>query len=289
MKNLSIFPNLQKENADKIIEKILSFLSHKDIRVRIPIELQPDLAGIPKEYFRDAAEILETSDMAISIGGDGTFLAASRFFAQKTIPILGINLGRLGFLTEFSYDQAIDKMEDIIQGKFSVTRRMRLEAEWEIDGHRETCTVLNDVVIAKGGKSRAIPIYLAVNDEYFCRYRSDGVIFATPTGSTAYNLSLFGPILHPTSESLIVTPISPHTLAIRPVVLPVSATVECQIEEIDPVHDDDTFLTFDGQVSLQVKRGDKVWIRRAPESVDIISNDDHSFYGTLRSKLGWVG
>lgn len=289
IQQLAIFPNLTKGSAVEIVKKIVSFLANRDLGVKISYELRHQLEEIPAEYFCYPEQMLQESDLAISIGGDGTFLSTARFYSHRLVPILGINLGRLGFLTEFSYHQAIQKMEEIIQGKFQVTRRMRLRAEWRQQGNQESFAVLNDVVVSKGGKSRAIPVHLTVNGEYFCRYRADGVIFATPTGSTAYNLSSFGPIVYPTSESMVVTPISPHTLAIRPVILPPNSEIVLNIEDAEISQDDDVFLTVDGQVSMKMNPGDELSVRQSEVPAEIITNEEHSFYATLRSKLGWVG
>jgi NAD+ kinase len=252
-------------------------------------ELKHFSKEIPEELLYTDEEILKKAQLVISLGGDGTLLATSRFFSQKEIPILGINLGRLGFLTEFSFDQALQKMDEILSGKFVTTRRMRLEACLITPHDKKYFTVLNDAVVAKGGKSRTIEIDLQVSGEYFSRYHADGVIFSTPTGSTAYNLSSDGPIIYPTSEAMIVNPICPHTIAIRPVILPQDAIIQCTIRYSDFAIMEEVYLTLDGQVPVHLDKEDKVILKKSPHPVHIISNENHSFYTILRSKLGWVG
>lgn len=244
---------------------------------------------IPNELLYSDQEILKKAEIVISLGGDGTLLSTARFFENKEIPILGINLGRLGFITEFSFDQAFQKMDQILAGNFNTTRRMRLYAGLKRKNKIKDYFILNDAVIAKGGKSRTIEIYLKVSGEYLSRYHADGVIFASPTGSTAYNLSSDGPIIYPTSEAMIVNPICPHTIAIRPLILPADAVIECEIGNLNNQFPEEVYLTLDGQVSVLLESGDKVIIKKSEYPVHIISNENHSFYTILRSKLGWVG
>jgi len=287
--HISLFPNLAKKESHPIVQELINFFSNRDLTLMVSRAFERDHNLIPSSFFVQDEEILERTKLAISLGGDGTLLNTARFFMRQSVPILGINVGRLGFLTEFSSYQALDKLEELLEGQFLTTTRMRLKATHISAGQSQDYVLLNDTVIAKGGKSRAVKINLKVNGEYFSSYHADGVIISSPTGSTAYNLSCYGPILHPTSDAMVVNPISPHTLAIRPVILPGDSTVECLAENPDTTQKEDIFLTLDGQVSLRLQPDDRVLISRSEYPALIIANELHSFYATLRSKLGWVG
>lgn len=289
IKNIFIYPNIYKKETDSFIKEIVVYFATRHESLMFSSDLKGFSDFIPSEFFYSNEEIEKKAEMVISLGGDGTLLAAARFFETKEIPILGINLGRLGFLTEFSYDQAIQDMGKILDGKFNTSKRMRLQATLKRKKSTENFTILNDAVIAKGGKSRTIEVNIKVNGEYMSRYHADGVIFSTPTGSTAYNLSSDGPIIYPTSEAMIVNPICPHTIAIRPVILPEDDEIECEILNADIYMHEEVYLTLDGQVPVLLEMGDKVIVKKSIYPVYIISNENHSFYTILRSKLGWVG
>lgn len=287
--HIALFPNLNKKESHTIVQEIINFFSNRDLTLMVSEQFQSGSELIPQEFFYKDDEIRQKTRLAISLGGDGTLLSTARFFAAQSVPLLGVNVGRLGFLTEFSINQAIEKLAGLLEGNFSTTTRMRLKAMHIRGEEAEEYVILNDAVIAKGGKSRAIKLHLQVNGEYFSSYYADGVIFATPTGSTAYNLSTYGPILYPTSDAMIVNPISPHTLAIRPVIMPGDAIVECGAENQEHSRGENIYLTLDGQVSILLKEGDKIRITKSEHPALIIQNDRHSFYAVLRSKLGWVG
>lgn len=226
-------------------------------------------------------------DALLTLGGDGTLLRGARVIAPYEVPILGINLGRLGFLTCCPADALPNALMRFARGDYLVENRMALRAA-VLDVHgreRQQWTALNDVVLHKGGFARVVSIRVAANGENIATYGSDGVVLSTPTGSTAYSLSAGGPVVYPTLESIVVTPVSAHTLAIRPLILPSSAEVTLQVED----GPEELLVTVDGQVGTTFQIGETLTIRRAEGEVLIIRFPGTSFFTTLRQKLGWGG
>jgi len=228
-------------------------------------------------------ELSSAVDIVVSMGGDGTLLAAARRAGPAGIPLLGINLGSLGFLTQLSPKQLIPSLDAIVLGNYQTENRMLLKVDIANGEEIESPYALNDVVIDNGPVSRLIDINMQVNGEEVVSYRADGLIFATPTGSTAYSLAVGGPILHPTMEAIIVSPISSFSLSTRPMVISGRDTIEISIHSDHDV----AGLTLDGQVMVNLKNGDKVRIRRAGFDIKLIAFPDRSFYRVLKSKLHW--
>ncbi len=226
-------------------------------------------------------------DYVVSLGGDGTLLRAARFLNGAPVPILGINLGRLGFLTSCGVSEFEPALRSLLTGSFTVEERMALAGfKMDRDGvAREQWYALNDFVMHKGGFARMLSVRVTVNGEVLGIYTADGIIVSSPTGSTAYSLSAGGPLIVPSLDSIIVTPISPHALAIRPLVLPPDTKVE--LEAVDGP--DEVLITADGQVGAQFVNGDKLLVHKAERGVHIIRFPDSSFFELLRVKLGWGG
>lgn len=242
-----------------------------------------DAAGGRGEELRSPAQV----DLAISLGGDGTLLRTARFVGETGIPILGVNLGRLGFLTSCGAAEFDAALRAVLTGDYAVDRRMALTAHLVgPDGSRgREWRALNDVVLHKGGFARMLSVRVDVDDETLGAYAADGVVVSSPTGSTAYSLSAGGPLVVPSLDSLILTPISPHALAIRPIVLPPSATVTLRALE----GPDEVLVTIDGQGGGQLGHGGRAVIRRARTPVRIVRFPGNSFFDRLRVKLGWGG
>ena len=239
---------------------------------------------------RDAAPLTEETalDVLLTMGGDGTFLRGARFLRGRQIPIAGLNLGRLGFLTSGSRDQLSTSLHAIARGEFAVERRMALEAHVTDLAGREhyRWRAVNDVVLHKGGFARVLQLRATVDGEEVARYSADGVIAATPTGSTAYSLSAGGPVIVPTVESILLTPVSPHTLAMRPVVLPPTARLTLEVLR----EATELLITVDGQVGATFGSGETLHVQRSPHPVLIARVDDAGFFfAKLREKLGWGG
>ncbi|HEY0930075.1 MAG TPA: NAD(+)/NADH kinase [Gemmatimonas sp.] len=226
-------------------------------------------------------------DAMITLGGDGTLLRGARLVNGRPIPILGVNFGRLGFLTSCSADEMEEGVRRLASGDFESDPRMVLES-CAIDGDRtERCRwrALNDVVMHKGGFARLIKFSVFVDGEHAGSYSADGLIISTPTGSTGYSLSAGGPIVMPTFESIVLAPVSPHTLAMRPLVLP--ADVEVKVRADDGP--EELLVTVDGQVGTTFTGGETLIVRRAPEPVHIVRLPGATFFTRLRHKLGWGG
>lgn len=221
-------------------------------------------------------------DLMVVLGGDGTMLHAVRLLDGGDVPVLGVNLGSLGFLTAITAREVFPLLEDIFAGNFVTNERMLLSVTVERDGKSAGYKVLNDAVI-KGENARLVNLETRINEEYVNTYRADGLIVATPTGSTAYSLSANGPILYPTIHSIIVAPICPFNLTNRPVVIPDWMKVEITL----PPEQVRTGLILDGQVDLPLSGGDRIIVRRAGESVYLISCEGKSYFDILRERLMW--
>jgi NAD+ kinase len=229
----------------------------------------------------------EQLDALLTLGGDGTLLRGARLIQSHQVPILGINMGRLGFLTCCPAADLGEALEHLAKKEYHTENRMALLATLQ-DARgkpRDTWIALNDVVAHKGGVARVMSLRVRVNDESIATYTADGVIVSTPTGSTAYSLSAGGPVVFPTLESILVTPVSPHTLGIRPLLLPATSEVVVQPED-GPA---EILVTVDGQVGTTFAAGETLRVRRAEHGIRIIRFPSSSFFATLRKKLGWGG
>jgi NAD+ kinase len=225
--------------------------------------------------------------VALSLGGDGTLLRTARFLDGAAVPILGVNLGRLGFLTSCSASDLKPALEAVAAGDYDVDERMALRAEATCgDGtSAQEWQALNDIVMHKGGFARMLTVRVTVDDEILGAYNCDGIVVASPTGSTAYSLSAGGPLVTPSLDSIIVTPISAHALALRPIVLPPDVTVTLE----SMAGPEEVLVTVDGQAGTELASGDTLTIRRAPRAVRIVRFPGNSFFDRLRVKLGWGG
>lgn len=223
-------------------------------------------------------------DALVTLGGDGTMLRGARLVDGRQIPILGINLGHLGFLTACAGEDLEQALEQFAAGAYAVEHRMTIEASTSRNGARRW-RALNDVVLHKGGFARVVRLHVSVNGELIGAYTADGMIVSTPTGSTAYSLSAGGPVVVPTLDSIVLTPISPHTLTVRPVVLPPTAEITVRAED----GPDELLVTIDGQVGTTFAPGDMLGVRRASQSVLVVRFPDTTFFARMRRKLGWGG
>jgi NAD+ kinase len=226
-------------------------------------------------------------DALLTLGGDGTLLRGARLIASHQVPILGVNMGRLGFLTCCAADQFMDALDHLARKAYTVEQRMGLVAsiDQRSGAVRESWIALNDVVVHKGGVARIASLKVGVGGEPVATYSADGVVISTPTGSTAYSLSAGGPVVFPTLESILVTPVSPHTLAIRPLLLPAESEVTVQRDD-GPA---EILVTVDGQVGTTLGLDETLRVHRAGRPILIIRFPGSSFFATLRKKLGWGG
>lgn len=252
--------------------------------LRMVLKLEDDLPMGSGDQRLDSPEEI---DALLTLGGDGTLLRGARMLQGHAVPIVGINMGRLGFLTCCPADQMAHSLMRFARGDYAVESRMVLQATVLGPDRRELhrWLGLNDVVIHKGGFARVVALRVAVDDELIASYAADGVVISTPTGSTAYSLSAGGPVVVPTLETLIVTPISPHTLAIRPVVLAATSRITVQADGAP----EELMITVDGQVGSTFGAGQTLNVSRFANAIKIVRFSGSSFFATLRQKLNWGG
>jgi NAD+ kinase len=265
-----------------LLPPLFDWLEHRGIGVVYDEETANALPDPSKGKSR--AGVADTCQLLLVLGGDGTLISAAGLAATRGIPILPVNMGSLGFLASFTLDELYPALENTLKGNFSVSERVMLYVDVQRgDKIIDTERVLNEVVINKGALARMIQLELSINSDFVCRYRADGMIVASPTGSTAYSLSAGGPIVHPAVEAFIITPICPHTLSDRPLVIPQSAFVEVRLAG----QTESVFLTLDGQRGVPLESKDCVRISRAKESLRLIHPANKSYFEILRSKLKW--
>lgn len=269
------------EEVIRIAEELVSWLEARGVQCLVEDELAASsrrLPGCPRE------ELPKNVDLMVVLGGDGTLLSAARMLAGSPVPLLGVNAGGLGFLTEVTLGELYPVMEQVLRGEVTIIERTFLEVLVRRDGQEITSQrVLNDVVVNKGALARIIDLETYIDDYYLTTFKADGLIVSSPTGSTAYNLSAGGPIVHPSLRSIILTPICPHTLTNRPLILPEDVSIRVSVEAMDG----DVYLTFDGQVGYQMEDGDRLEVRTSPTSLQLIKSPHRSFFEVLRSKLRW--
>jgi NAD+ kinase len=232
----------------------------------------------------EETDLAARADVVVVLGGDGTLIKAARILGGRPAPILGINLGSLGFLTEVPETELFPMLDAVVAGTAKADPRMKLAVRLFRDGKvLIEDEVLNDVVINKGALARIADHEMSVNGKFVTLYKSDGVIVATPTGSTAYSLSANGPIVHPASDCIIITPICPHALTQRPIVVTGEQVVSILLKS----DSSDVYLTIDGQVGLAMKQGDKLEVKRSPNRVYLVRNPQMDYFAILRQKLHW--
>ena len=225
------------------------------------------------------------ADLMVVLGGDGTLIAAARALGAHNVPILGVNLGSLGFLTEITIEELYPSLESWLSGDFRISERMMLQVAVIRNGvELETHKVLNDVVINKGALARIVDLETRVDDYSLTTFKADGLIISTPTGSTGYSMSAGGPIVHPAMNCLIITPICPHTLTNRPMLVADNARIAISVKSLE---DEAVFLTLDGQVGLELFCGDIVQVRKAQRVATLVSSTNRDYFEILRKKLKW--
>jgi NAD+ kinase len=242
-----------------------------------------DSKGI--DVVTDEGEAGRSADLLVVLGGDGTLIHAQSLLGGRPVPILGVNMGSLGFMTEVPQAGLYQALEQVLAGKATVSARMKLRVHLHRGGRQERALdeeVLNDVVISKSALSRMAELETRCSGEYVTTYRADGVIVATPTGSTAYSLAANGPIMYPTMRGVIIAPICPHTLTQRPLVVPDEENIEIIL-----TNDTEVYLTLDGQKGEPLARGDRVQVKQSYNRVLLVRNPNLDFFGILRAKLRW--
>jgi NAD+ kinase len=280
MKRIGIIAKGNKPEAIQVVKELIGWL--KDHKVECFVDA--DIAKAVSHPALDKQEMAGTVEMVVVLGGDGTLLAAARALQKKQVPILGVNLGGLGFLTEITLAELYPMLEAILRGEYKTDERMLLEARvWRKEKVVDKFQVLNDVVINKGALARIIELETSVDQAYLTTFRSDGLVISTPTGSTGYSLSAGGPIVYPSLQSIIITPICPHTMTNRPIIVPDEATITVTLCSADQ----EVFLTLDGQVGFKMELCDRVEVKKGEGFVRLIKSPARSYFEVLRQKLMW--
>jgi NAD+ kinase len=274
-----------KYKSPEIAEPLLQlarFLDERGVKVLLDRLTASHIGDCPYPVLR-LEELGEQADLAIVIGGDGTMLNIARTFAPYDVALVGINQGRLGFLTDISVDTMFETIGAILDGDFITEDRMLLAAEI-FSGNERVSEVLafNDVVLSKGVKGSMIEFEVRIDGQFIYNQRSDGLIVATPTGSTAYALSSGGPIVHPSLNVMALVPVCPHTLSNRPIVISGGCTIEIVVRDAD-----DPRAHFDSHSHFDLREGDRIVVRRYPHVIALLHPVGHSYYGMLRQKLNW--
>ncbi len=282
--SVGLIVNYKKEKTREIACKIIDWLNSKKLKVCIEGNRGKEIGK--EELNCPAEEFFKKVDLIISLGGDGTLLRAARLAAPENIPVFGINLGGLGFLTQICIDDLERSLEKLYQGRYFLDERMMLNcAVKRKEEEIKKFTALNDVVIGKGAFARIICLSTYVNNDYVITYSADGLVVSTSTGSTAYSLSAGGPIVNPNINSIILTPICPHTLSARPLIIGEKDRVKITLES----NEEKVMVTIDGQEGFVLQPKDEVIIKKSGHKARLITFKDKSFYTILREKLKWSG
>lgn len=283
-KTIGVFGKYQDKSVEKPVKLLTQHLENKGIRVKLGHTTAEEITrDLPQEIMHE--NLTSDIDLAIVIGGDGTLLHVARRMAEKNIPVAGINLGTLGFLTDIPQTDMLDEIDQIIAGNYEVENRIMLQVRVLRD---DKClyqdNALNDIVIGRYALEKLIKWQVEVNGQFVTAARSDGVILATPTGSTAYALSAGGAIIHPGTDVISMVPVSPHTLSNRPITLPASAKVELTLHNKTP---NCAHVSTDGLIGCSLVGDELIEITRSPHSVKLIHTENYNYFAMLRAKLGW--
>lgn len=279
MKRIGIIAKKGEPEAVKAVAELLEFLKGRKFKFCIEKELASlvNVKGCPEK------DIPARSDIIIVFGGDGTLLGVARLVGSRGIPILGVNMGGLGFITELKRDEVFKNIDMLFSEECCFEQRIMLLAD-VYRGRRKIAqqSALNDVVLNKSALARMFELDLDIDGQYATTFRADGLIISTPTGSTAHSLSAGGPVLYPTLETFLITPICPHTLTSRPIVLPDTFVAEVRIKS-----GEDVYLTLDGQVGVPLKADDRIKVRKADYKTKFLTLHDRDYFKILRTKLKW--
>jgi NAD+ kinase len=280
MKRIHVVCKRKKDDATRIARQLIETFGKNN-----EIFLDEEAARVLRyESTLEIEHVGEDAHLIVVLGGDGTLLSVSRHLKGKEVPILAVNLGGLGFLTEVSEEELHGMLERVLRGEFDISRRIMLDVTVMRDRDQVfQFSILNDAVITKEALARIIDIETYVNDQYLTTYKADGVIFSTPTGSTGYSLAAGGPILYPSMKNIIVTPICPHMLTNRPIILPEEVTIQALLRS----RDERVILTLDGQIGFPLEYGDAVIVRESPHAVSLVKSASKGYFEILRTKLKW--
>lgn len=267
-----------------VVHQLVDLLQERGVTVLLEDELAEVIDG-PCLEIASCDEIGARADLAIVVGGDGSLLSAARTLAQYHTPVIGVNRGRLGFLTDITPDELGEQIPAVLDGQYEEEKRFLLDAEVRRENQvLAVADALNDVVVNSGTSAQMIEIELYINDVFVYRQRADGLIISTPTGSTAYSLSGGGPIMHPTLNAVVLVPMFPHALSSRPIVVDGDSEIRIDILERNRIHPP---VTCDGHTTMKAEPGDSVHISKKPGALILLHPVGHSFYASCRDKLRW--
>jgi len=281
--NISVFINLSKPHAGSVLEALFK----AGEKYKISYFLLKDMVQIKKlsRFTVSKKKFINNCKYAIVIGGDGTFISAAHIFADKNVPLLGINIGNFGFLTEVKKEEIEENLANLCNNKIKIEERLILDIQLNRKGKCiKKFKAINEAVITKGGISKVIKLKAFCDDQYIGTFAGDGIMVSTPTGSTGYSLSANGPIIYPVMETFIFNTICPHTLGFRPIIIPSHSIVT--VENISEFKD--SILTIDGLDDCRLQTGDRIIIKRFKNNLRLITSADRNFFDILREKFNWV-
>ena len=283
--SFGIWANTDKPAFWKVLPDIISWAKNKSIDLFITTRIESQLKDHDFDYqLIESADDFVKLDFILTLGGDGTIFSLARAVGDRGTPILGIHLGELGFLAEVVLEDMFTRLDEVVGGDYNIQKRMVIKCIVNNGTEPQTFYALNDIVVDRGKSHRLLNCELLANDDFVAKYKADGLIVATPTGSTAYSLASGGPIVIPTFGSMVVTPICPHTLTLRPIVFPDDQILEISFPEDS---EKDMALAVDGQVNEYLESTAKVVIQKAPYKINMVNFTDSNYFNTLRTKLGW--
>ncbi|PLX66167.1 MAG: NAD(+) kinase [Denitrovibrio sp.] len=281
MKNIAIIAKPHGDRVKPLVYEIMGFLSNRGFEI-LKDKRTADVIG--DKHFNTDEEIQSKADLVVVLGGDGTLISAVRILGMKETPILGVNLGRLGFLTETVADEGVSALKDVLDGDYKIERRMKLHSHLIQENEKMLeIDVLNDIVINKSDAARIFETTVYIDGMLVNEYRADGLIIATPTGSTAYSLAAGGPIVHPSLETMVITPICPQGLSNRPIVISDESEVTIKIN----AEKETASITYDGQVFRKLDDTITITVKKASSVTNLIVPKSKNYYSLIREKLGW--
>jgi NAD+ kinase len=282
LKTIGAVVGPRKPEVLKVVCELREWCEARGIELRAADSVAAQARCAP--LAESGGELAEDVDLIVVLGGDGTMLGAARMMGARQIPVLGVNFGFLGYLTEFTLEEMFPALENVRRGDFMVERRMMIDVDLNRSGEEAASRrALNDAVVTKAAAARMIEIESYINGMFVNSFRADGMIVATPTGSTAYSLSAGGPIVHPSMSAILLTPICPHMLSNRPAVVPGESVVDLIFKRADP----DQLLTIDGQPGIELRHDDRITLRRSETTFNLVQPTNRNYFEVLRTKLKW--
>lgn len=278
---VAIVPNLSKQNAQYHTVKVIEKLRELGSEVFIMSKYKNIFTDCEVQFYDNFKTMLKDCDILIAVGGDGTIIHCARHAAEANKPILGINVGRVGFVASLETNE-LEKLNQLVAGDYKIESRMMLDITFEADGRQTTYCALNDAVISRDSLSRMLDLQVHFNDTNVCNYHADGLIVSTPTGSTAYSLSTGGPVIDPSINCILLSPICPHSLFTRSVVFGSDAKLYVQASS---KYECEIYLIIDGETYIKIQKDQKIEFSRSDQAVQIIKLKDDSFYEIMNKKL----